>query len=44
MNVKIYHAVTLWEPGFFDFEPIKDCPDFTQYRYELEHPSEDPLQ
>ncbi len=38
------HTITQWEAGFFDFEPIKNCPDFTQYRHELEHPNEDPLQ
>jgi len=38
------HAPTQWEPGFFDFEPITDCPNFSQYRHEFEkQPSEDPL-
>jgi len=35
---------TQWEPGFFDFEAIKDYPDFSQYRHEFKNPSEDPLQ
>ncbi len=38
------HMNKQWEPGFFDFKPITDCPDFTQYRHELKKPNEDPLQ
>ena len=30
-----------WPPHFFDFEPIKEAPDFESYRKELSPPKED---
>lgn len=38
------HAISHWEPGFFDFEPISDLPDFSNYRLEFKPLKEDPLQ
>ena len=29
-----------WPPHFFDFEPIKETPDFSSYRQELTPPKE----
>lgn len=37
------HANTKWEPGFFDFEPILDVPNFNEYRKEFKSIDEDPL-
>lgn len=30
-----------WPPHFFDFEAIKEAPDFSSYRHELSPPKED---
>ena len=32
-----------WPQGFFDFDPIKDVPDFKKYRKDLKKISKDPL-
>lgn len=37
------HVSVEWEPGFFDFEPIKNLPDFSHYRTELKSVDDDPL-
>lgn len=35
------HAISQWEPGFFDFEPIPNTPDFSEYRNEFKTSNED---
>lgn len=38
------HTQTSWPGDFFDFEAIKDVPDFQQLRRDLLPPSKDPLE
>ena len=38
------HTQTSWPADFFDFEAIKDVPDFQQLRRDLLPPSQDPLE
>lgn len=33
-----------WPEGFFDFEPIKDVPNFEELRKNAKAPTEDPLE
>lgn len=38
------HYQSSWPPGFFDFEPIEDVPDFKSLRNDLKNNvKEDPL-
>ena len=37
------HSTSTWDPGFFDFAPIEDVPDFKSLRAELDDANEDPL-
>ncbi len=38
------HHASAWPKNFFDFEPIKNVPDFKKYRKDMKNISENPLE
>lgn len=38
------HTQSSWPSNFFDFDAVKDVPDFQQLRRDLLSPPEDPLE
>ena len=36
-----HHPSSNWPPHFFDFQAVKETPDFSSYRSELAAPKED---